>query len=375
VRPSYVLGGRGMEICYSEEELLSYMRLAADVSPRHPILVDKYIAGSTEGGGKEVEVDLICDGEEVLIPAIMEHIERAGVHSGDSMAVCPPVSLSQSVQDRVVDYATRMALALNTKGLMNVQFVLDSDDTLYVLEVNPRASRTVPYLSKITGIPMVNVATKCMLGRKLRELGYTPGLYPARPYYAVKAPVFSFSKLTKVDTNLGPEMKSTGEIMGVDVDYSQALYKAMVASGVEVPEEGVLIATIADRDKREAGEMIRDFVGLGFRVYATRGTHDYLQSIGVNSMLVNKIHEGTPDITDLIRSGEVNLVINTLSTDRNPEREGARIRRATVEHHLPCLTSLDTARALLVALAGRKRNSEITTTPIHEYVAMGARPL
>jgi carbamoyl-phosphate synthase large subunit len=362
VRPSYVLGGRAMEICYSEEELLSYMRMAADVSPRHPILVDKYVVG------KELEVDLICDGEEALIPAIMEHIERAGVHSGDSMAVCPPVSLSKAVQDQVVDYATRMAVALGTKGLMNVQFVLDANETLYVLEVNPRASRTVPYLSKITGIPMVNVATKCMLGKNLRDLGYSPGLYPPRPYYAVKAPVFSFSKLTEVDTNLGPEMKSTGEIMGVDADYSQALYKAMVASGVEVPEGGTLIATIADRDKEEAGDLIRDFAALGFRVYATRGTHEYLSSMGVNSIPVQKIHEGSPNITDLIHSGEIDLVINTLSPDRNPEREGARIRRASVEHNIPCLTSLDTARALLLALSGRRR--DITAVPIHEYVAM-----
>ena len=369
VRPSYVLGGRGMEICYSEEELRSYMRLAAEVSPRHPILVDKYIAGSTAGGGKEIEVDLICDGEEALIPAIMEHIERAGVHSGDSMAVCPPVNLSQSVMDRVVDYSTRIALALGTKGLMNVQFVLDSDDTLYVLEVNPRASRTVPYLSKITGLPMVNVATKCMLGRKLRELGYTPGLHPARPYYAVKAPVFSFSKLTQVDTTLGPEMKSTGEIMGVDPEYPKALYKALVAAGVEVPDEGTLLATIADRDKAEGGELIRAFAELGFRVYATTGTHAYLQGLGVNSIPVKKIHEGSPNIADLIRSGEIDLVINTLSPDRNPEREGARIRRATVEHNIPCLTSLDTAGALLLALSSRKQEGEITATPLNEYVA------
>jgi carbamoyl-phosphate synthase large subunit len=364
VRPSYVLGGRAMEIVYSEEDLLSYMHLAADVSPRHPILVDRYVVGT------ELEVDLICDGEEVLIPGIMEHIERAGVHSGDSMAVCPPVNLSEEVQQRVVAYATRMAQALKVKGLMNVQFVLDSEQSLYVLEVNPRASRTVPYLSKITGIPMVNVATKCMLGRKLRELGYTPGLHPARPYYAVKAPVFSFAKLTEVDINLGPEMKSTGEIMGIDTDYPTALYKAMVASGVEVPSSGGLIATIADRDKEEAGELIRDFAELGFRIYATAGTQVYLSKIGVESRLVRKIHEGSPNIADLVRSGEIHLVLNTLSPERNPEREGARIRRASVEHAIPCLTSLDTARALLFALSSRRGRGEFTLLPIHEYVSM-----
>jgi len=366
VRPSYVLGGRAMEIVYSEEELLSYMHLAADVSPRHPILVDKYVVG------KELEVDLISDGEESLIPGIMEHIERAGVHSGDSMAVCPPVSLSQEVQERVVDCATRLAKALRVRGLMNIQFVLDSEENLYVLEVNPRASRTVPYLSKITGIPMVNVATKCMLGRKLRELGYRPGLYPPRPYYGVKAPVFSFAKLTEVDINLGPEMKSTGEIMGIDPDYSKAVYKAMIASGVEVPEGGALIATIADRDKEEAGELIRAFADLGFRIYATRGTHEHLQRIGVESTPVRKISEGGENIIDLIRSGEVHLVLNTLSPDRNPEREGARIRRASVEHAIPCLTSLDTARALLFALSGRQKGGDYTYLAIQDYVAISA---
>jgi carbamoyl-phosphate synthase large subunit len=364
VRPSYVLGGRAMEIVYSGDELLSYMHLATDVSPRHPILVDKYVVGT------ELEVDLICDGEEVLIPGVMEHIERAGVHSGDSMAVCPPVSLSEEVQDRVVDCSTRLARALRVRGLMNIQFVLGADGVLYVLEVNPRASRTVPYLSKVTGIPMVNVATKCMLGRKLKELGYTPGLFPARPYYAVKAPVFSFAKLTAVDINLGPEMKSTGEIMGIDPEYSKAVYKAMVAAGVEVPQGGALIATIADRDKEEAGELIRELAGLGFRVYATRGTHKYLEKIGVPSTPVAKISEGSPNIVDLVRSGEIHLVLNTLSPERNPEREGARIRRASVEHSIPCLTSLDTARALLFALTSRRRIEELGALPIQEYVKM-----
>jgi carbamoyl-phosphate synthase large subunit len=361
VRPSYVLGGRAMEIVYSEEELLSYMHLATDVSPRHPILVDKYVVGT------ELEVDLICDGKEVLIPAIMEHIERAGVHSGDSMAVCPPVSLSREVQETVVDYSARLAKALDVRGLMNIQFVLDGNQTLYVLEVNPRASRTVPYLSKVTGIPMVNVATKCMLGRKLRELGYEPGLFPARPYYAVKAPVFSFSKLTEVDINLGPEMKSTGEIMGIDPDYSKALYKAMVASGVGVPSRGTLIATIADRDKEDASELIREFTELGFRVYATAGTQRHLERAGVTATPVKKISEGSPNIIDLVRSGEIDLVLNTLSPERNPEREGARIRRASVELNIPCLTSLDTARALLLALSSRKEGEEFPLVPINEF--------
>jgi carbamoyl-phosphate synthase large subunit len=366
VRPSYVLGGRAMEIVYSQEDLLSYMHLAADVSPRHPILVDKYVVGT------ELEVDLICDGEEALIPGVMEHIERAGVHSGDSMAVCPPVTLSVEVQQTVVDYATRLARALNVRGLMNIQFVMDSAGAVYVLEVNPRASRTVPYLSKITGIPMVNVATKCMLGRTLKELGYRPGLFPARPYYAVKAPVFSFSKLTEVDISLGPEMKSTGEIMGVDPDYPKALYKAMVASGIEIPTRGTLIATIADRDKREAGDIIQQFHRLGFHIHATAGTAAYLESIGVPATPVNKISEGSPSIIDLIRSGEVHLVLNTLSPEKNPEREGARIRRASVELGIPCLTSLDTAKALLLALSSRKEGEELGVTTINDYARMPA---
>jgi len=300
----------------------------------------------------------------------MEHIELAGVHSGDSMAVCPPVNLSEEIQQTVVDYATRLARSLKVKGLMNIQFVLDSNGGIYVLEVNPRASRTVPYLSKITGISMVNVATKCMLGQKLRDLGYEPGLFPARPYYAVKAPVFSFSKLTEVDINLGPEMKSTGEIMGVDPDYSKALYKAMIASGVEIPTGGTLIATIADRDKDEAGDLIREFAGLGFRIYATGGTHKYLENMGVSATPVKKISEGGPNIIDLIRSGEIDLVVNTLSPERNPEREGARIRRASVELNIPCLTSLDTARALLLALSSRREGEEFTVTTINDYAKM-----
>ncbi len=364
VRPSYVLGGRAMEIVYSEEELLSYMHLATDVSPRHPILVDKYVVGT------ELEVDLICDGEEVLIPGIMEHIERAGVHSGDSMAVCPPVNLGDEVQQTVVEYSSRLARALDVRGLMNIQFVLDADEAIYVLEVNPRASRTVPYLSKVTGIPMVNVATKCMLGRTLEELGYEPGLFPARPYYAVKAPVFSFSKLTEVDINLGPEMKSTGEIMGVDPDYSKALYKAMVASGVEVPTRGTLLATIADRDKEDAAQLVREFADLGFRIYATAGTQRHLENVGVAATPIKKISEGSPNIIDLVRSGEIDLVLNTLSPERNPEREGARIRRASVELAIPCLTSLDTARALLLALSNRKDGEEFSVVPINEYAGM-----
>jgi carbamoyl-phosphate synthase large subunit len=364
VRPSYVLGGRAMEIVFSDEELLSYMRMATDVSPRHPILVDKYVLG------KEAEVDVIADGRDALIPGIMEHVERAGVHSGDSMAVCPPITLSDQAQRRIVDYSMRLARALHIKGLMNIQFVLEGDG-VYVLEVNPRASRTVPYLSKLTGIPMVNIAIKAMLGKSLAALGYAPGLHPPPRHYGVKAPVFSFAKLTRVDVNLGPEMKSTGEVMGIDEDFSRALHKAMVASGVAVPSRGRLILTVADRDKAEAAQLARGFARLGFTIHATRGTAEYLAAEGIAAQRVGKISEGSPNIIDLITSGGADLLINTMSKDHKPGREGIRIRRATVEHSIPCLTSLDTAGALLTALSSRQEGERYPYKTIDEYLADG----
>ena len=362
VRPSYVLGGRAMEIIYSEEELRSYMTYVVDVSPRRPILVDKYVVG------KEAEVDVISDGQDGLIPGIMEHIERAGVHSGDSMAVCPSVNLTPAEIGQMVDYALRLCRALQIKGLMNIQFVIDGEGKVYVLEVNPRASRTVPYLSKTTGIPMVNVATKIMLGKSLQELGYEGGLYPARSHFAVKAPVFSFAKLTQVDTQLGPEMKSTGEIMGIDPDFPNSLYKAMVASGFDIPAKGTLIATIADQDKEEATELIRQFVGLGFHIYATRGTARHLKRHGIKASRVKKIREGHPNLVDMIREEKVDLLVNTISPERNPQREGIRIRRASVEHNIPCLTSLDTTRALLYALSSREGGNAFTCQSLDKYL-------
>jgi len=362
VRPSYVLGGRAMEIVYSPEELRNYMTYAVDVSPRAPILVDKYVLG------KEVEVDVISDGVDCLLPGIMEHVERAGVHSGDSMAVYPPQSLSESVIQQIVETATALARRLRVRGLMNIQYVVEGE-VAQVLEVNPRASRTVPYLSKITGIPMVKVATNVMLGQTLREQGYTSGLYPDAPLIAVKAPVFSFPKLAGVDIGLGPEMKSTGEIMGIDTDYARALYKAMVASGVDAPPQGRLIATIADHDKREAVGVIRDFVRLGYAVYATGGTARFLQEQGIPTEPVMKIHEGSPNLVDLIRSGEIDLLINTLSTDKRSEREAAHIRRASVEMGVPCLTSLDTARALLLSLEARKRGQDFACETVDGYLS------
>ena len=366
VRPSYVLGGRAMEIVYNEDELRNYMRYAADVSDGAPILVDRYIIG------KEAEVDVIADGKGgCLLPGIMEHIERAGVHSGDSMAVYPPQTIAQSTIDQIVDYATRLSVALNVVGLMNIQFVIEKDQA-YVIEVNPRASRTVPYLSKITGIPMVKAATWAALGRTLAEQGYTNGLHPTQPNIAVKAPVFSFSKLAGVDINLGPEMKSTGEILGIDTDYSRALYKAMVASGIDVPVDGVgssLIVTLADHDKAEGLPIVKNFAGLGFKIYATGGTAKFLGENGLEVTSVKKISEGTPNLLDLVRSGEVSLLINTISTDKKIEKEAALIRRASVEHSIPCLTSLDTARALHTALATRKQGETFDVMTVDKYIA------
>ncbi len=363
VRPSYVLGGRAMEIVYTREDLERYMDYAVDVSPKSPILIDKYILG------KEAEVDVISDGVDCLLPGIMEHIERAGVHSGDSMAVYPPQTLSQKAIDEIVHTATQVAIRLEVRGLMNIQYVVDTaTDTAQVLEVNPRASRTVPYLSKITGIPMVQVATNIMLGQSLKDQGFSSGLYPTPGSISVKAPVFSFMKLNQVDIGLGPEMKSTGEIMGMDTNYPRALYKAMIASGIDVPSGGSLLATIADADKAEAVEIIREFSHIGFTIYATEGTARYLRTHGVTAESVKKINQGEGNIVDLIRSKKIDLIINTLSTNKRIEREGSLIRRAAVEVNVPCLTSLDTARALLTALSAKQEGTEFALATVDEYL-------
>jgi carbamoyl-phosphate synthase large subunit len=358
VRPSFVLGGRAMEIVSSEEELLRYITYAVSVSPEHPILIDKYIRGL------ECEVDAISDGEDVLIPGIMEHIERAGVHSGDSMAVYPPRSLSQEEKEKIIDYTTRIARALQVKGLINIQFVV-ANGTVYVIEANPRASRTIPYISKITGVPMVSLAVRAMLGEKLRDMGYGVGLYPEGEYIAVKAPVFSSAKLTGAEIVLGPEMKSTGEIMGIDRDFGKALYKAMVAAGIGVPRGGKIMATIADSDKEEALPIIKEFYERGFSIYATEGTAKFLQTHGIKAERVRKIAEGSPNAIDLIKRGEIKLVLNTMSKDGKVERDGAKIRRAAVEHEVPCLTSLDTARALLLAM--ESGDGGFSCLPIDQY--------
>ncbi|WP_038091594.1 carbamoyl-phosphate synthase large subunit [Tumebacillus flagellatus] len=348
VRPSYVLGGRAMEIVHSEQDLLYYMTHAVKVNREHPVLVDCYLTGL------EVEVDAISDGENVLIPGIMEHVERAGVHSGDSIAVYPTQRLYPHLKEEIIEYTTRIARALNVKGLLNIQYVV-SKDKVYIIEVNPRSSRTVPFLSKITGVPMVDVATKIIFGESLTEQGYQPGLWPEPTQnVAVKVPVFSFAKLRRVDVTLGPEMKSTGEVMGQDITFAKALYKGLLAAGISIPEHGTIIATIADKDKQEALPILRGYYHLGFKFVATAGTAKLLRDNGIQVTEVNKLQETENTLVDLIRRGETNMVINTLTKGKDVTRDGFRIRRETVEHGIPCLTSLDTAQAMLDVLSSIK---------------------
>jgi len=361
VRPSYVLGGRAMEIVYNDDELLDYMATAVKITPEHPVLVDKYLVG------KELEVDAISDGADILIPGIMEHIERAGVHSGDSTAVYPPQTLSSTVKGQVVEYTLKLARALNVKGLINIQYV-EHEGNAYVIEVNPRSSRTVPYMSKITGIQMVNLATKLIMGKTLQELGYKSGLYPESPFIGVKAPVFSFSKLLQVDVSLGPEMKSTGEVMGVHEDFSVALYKALIAAGHVFPRNGTILATIADRDKEESVPIFKGLADLGYKIIATSGTARMLSEAGLAVERVNKVHEGSPHIVDLICQNEIQLVINTLTRGKNPERDGFQIRRAAVEHGVPCLTSLDIAWVLMEVFYAIKEGEDLKLVPLQEYL-------
>lgn len=351
VRPSYVLGGRAMEIVYSDSELLSYMKEAVKINPDHPVLIDRYMMG------KEVEVDAICDGETVLIPGIMEHVERAGVHSGDSIAVYPPQYLSQDLKDKIAEITIKIAKELNTRGLVNIQFVIYKNE-VYVIEVNPRSSRTVPFLSKVTGIPMANLATQAIMGGKLKDLGYEEGMWPESEHVSVKVPVFSFAKLRRVEPTLGPEMKSTGEVMGRDVKYAKALYKGLIGAGMKIPSTGAIIATIADKDKAEAAALLKGFHKLGYKIIATGGTAASLKEAGLDVTTINKLSEGTPNILDMIRTGEANFVFNTLTKGKTPQRDGFRIRREAVENGVVCMTSLDTVRELLTMLETINFSSE-----------------
>ena len=401
VRPSFVLGGRAMEIVFSEEQLAGLYYEAEDANPGQPVLVDKYLLG------KEAEVDVISDGIDTLVPGIMEHIERAGVHSGDSMAVYPPVSLTADIQAQMVTNACRIARELGVHGLMNIQFVITQDaegrERAFVLEVNPRASRTVPYLSKVTGVPMVDLATRCMMGSRLRDLGYGSGLWtlhsevsgavksgreaergwlipeelfatgapilPTPTFYAIKAPVFSFQKLAKVEPSLGPEMKSTGEILGLDRTFEGALYKAMVASGISFKGDGVVLITVKDDDKETAVKIARGLHQGGRTLAATPGTAAALLKASVPCETVNKIQEGSPNILDLIMEGRVSLMINTPGLTETSESEAARIRRACIETGVPCVTSIDTASALIRALEVFSEPEKASCLRLEEYFA------
>ena len=364
VRPSYVLGGRAMEIVYNEPELIRYLTLALEMDSQHPVLIDKYFYG------KEVEVDAICDGEKVLIPGVMEHIERAGVHSGDALSIYPGINLTQDEVNAMVDYTTRIGLALGIKGLMNVQMVIMRENgrsTVYVFEVNPRASRTVPFISKVTGVPMVRIATKIMAGISLKEQGYEGGLWKRQKLVGIKAPVFSMSKLTGVDSYLGPEMKSTGEVMGIDYSFEAALVKALLAAGLMLPQGGSLLLSIADKDKTEAEPLIKQLHSLHHELYATEGTAETIESMGLPvKMVTKKLSEGHPNVIDVIQDNSVSGVINTITGGRIPLKDGLNIRRAAAEKRIPCFTSLDTARVAIGALASSSQIFNVQ--PLREYL-------
>ncbi|NLK74740.1 MAG: carbamoyl-phosphate synthase large subunit [Clostridiales bacterium] len=348
VRPSYVLGGQGMQIAICDDDIIEFMKIINMTVQEHPILIDKYLMG------KEVEVDAVCDGEDILIPGIMEHIERAGIHSGDSISVYPTISISEKAKEDIVQYTKKLAQSLHVIGLINIQFIV-YNDKVYVIEVNPRASRTVPYISKVTGIPIVDIATKVILGEKIKDLGYTPGIWPESDYYAVKMPVFSFEKLRGAEPSLGPEMKSTGECLGLAKTFHEALYKAFLGAGVNLPKHKKMIITVNDQDKNEALGIARRFHNLGYTIYSTNGTADFLNNNGVPAISVRKIDQEAPNIMDLFMEHKLDLVINTPTRGRVKTRDGFLIRRISTETGVTCFTSLDTAIALLTCLENGKQ--------------------
>ena len=343
VRPSYVLGGQGMQIAISDEEIEEFMNIINRIAQDHPILVDKYLQG------KEIEVDAVCDGEDILIPGIMEHIERTGVHSGDSISVYPAPTITATVKEKIAEYTRRLAKALHVKGLINIQFIAIGED-VYVIEVNPRSSRTVPYISKVTGIPIVDLATEVIIGKTIRELGYEPGLQPEADYFAIKMPVFSFEKIRGAEISLGPEMKSTGECLGIAKTFNEALYKAFLGAGVDLPKYKQMIITVKDADKGEAIEIGQRFEKLGYTIYATRSTCNALKEAGVHARQVNKISQESPTVMDLILGHKIDLVIDTPTQGRDKTRDGFLIRRTAIETGVNCITAMDTARALVTSM-------------------------
>ncbi len=352
VRPSYVLGGQGMQIAISDQEIEEFMEIINRIAQDHPILVDKYLQG------KEIEVDAVCDGTDILIPGIMEHIERTGVHSGDSISVYPAHTIGRLVKEKITEYTRRLAKALHVKGLINIQFIVIGED-VYVIEVNPRSSRTVPYISKVTGIPIVDLATEVILGRSIRELGYQPGLQPEAEYYAIKMPVFSFEKIRGAEISLGPEMKSTGECLGIAKDFTEALYKAFLGAGVSLPRHKQMIITVKDADKGEAIEIGRRFERLGYTIYATRSTAAALNDAGVKARRVNKISQESPTVMDLILGHKIDLVIDTPTQGRDKSRDGFLIRRTAIETGVNCITAMDTARALVTSLENANKEMSL----------------
>ena len=350
VRPSYVLGGQGMQIATCDEEVEEFMEIINRIAQDHPILVDKYLQGT------EVEVDAVCDGEDILIPGVMEHIERAGVHSGDSISVYPAYSLSKDIIDTIEDYTEKLARSLHVKGMINIQFIV-CDGKVYVIEVNPRSSRTVPYISKVTGIPIVKLATKCIIGHTLKEMGYKPGLQPNADYIAIKMPVFSFEKIRGAETSLGPEMKSTGECLGIAKTFNEALYKAFLGAGVVLPKHKKIIISVKDADKQEVVPLAQRFEKLGYEVYATRSTADVLRQNGVDAIKVNKIHQEAPTVMDLLLEHKIDIVIDTPTQGRDKNRDGFLIRRTSIETGVNCFTSLDTVDALLTSLESNAKEN------------------
>ena len=350
VRPSYVLGGQGMQIAISDEDVIEFMNIINRHLQEHPILVDKYLMG------KEVEVDAVCDGEDIVIPGIMEHVERAGIHSGDSISVYPTQNVSDKCKRVIEDYTKKLAKSLHVIGLINIQFIIYMEE-VYVIEVNPRSSRTVPYISKVTGIPIVDIASRVILGEKLRDMGYTPGLQPESKYIAVKMPVFSFEKLRGADISLGPEMKSTGECLGISQDFHEALYKAFLGAGVNLPRHKKMIITVKDSDKLDAVQVGKRFKALGYDIFATRSTSKVLNANGVLAFPVNKLDQEAPTLMDLLLEHKIDLVIDTPTQGRDKTRDGFLIRRVSIETGVTCLTSLDTANALLTSLETAQKDN------------------
>ena len=349
VRPSYVLGGQGMQIAINDEDVDQYIGIINRIAQEHPILVDKYLVG------KEIEVDAVCDGEDIVIPGIMEHIERAGIHSGDSISVYPAQTISRKAKETIEEYTKRLARALHVVGMINIQFIVCGEE-VYVIEVNPRSSRTVPYISKVTGIPIVPLAAKAIMGYKLRDMGYTPGLQPEAKYFAIKMPVFSFEKIRGADISLGPEMKSTGECLGIAESFNEALYKAFLGAGINLPKYKNMIMTVRDEDKEEATEIAKRFEALGYRIYATRGTAETLKAAGVKAIRTNKIEQSSPNLLDLILGHKIDLVIDTPSQGVEHSKDGFLIRRNAIETGVNVLTAMDTARALVTSLENTDLN-------------------